>query len=203
MDPKDNFQGPFSTPTDHVEVTYMKALHNRLQYNCTDLYSSVAIPFGLSGRYKMTILVPAEGNGIEDVLEAMCGSGWSSLNKAPHEYVNLTIPKFKTDHSVNLIGILKKLGLAHALSPDAKYPHLLTEIPELAISTFRQKSNIDVSENGVEAAAATFAGFDTMPLDGLEEPTYKEFRADRNFVYVISASEDDIILFNGVYCGKK
>ena len=205
VDPDNNIDAPFtSSDGSKADVTYMKSPNNILKFFSTEDFRSVLIPFGERGQFNMTVLLPGPGRSIEDIVGLMQDGGWSSMNEAMSlEHVNVTIPKFETETSKGLKEVLSGIGLGEAMSPSATYPGMLLGAERISVSDIHQKTRIKVSENGIEAAAATYSTLGTANPGDNEEPTYVDFTADHSFVYVISTEEEKIVLFSGVFEGKK
>ena len=112
-------------------------------------------------------------------------------------YVNLSIPKFKTEYSVELNDTLKAIGIEKAFSEfDAEFKNMVDNYPmNIYIDKVLHKTYIDVNEAGTEAAAATAV---MMAGSGMP-PEPIDFIADEPFTYFIYDSENDEILFVGEY----
>ncbi len=110
----------------------------------------------------------------------------------------LSLPKFKTEYSMELIDALGALGVKAAFSPDAAdLKPMFTALPENAyISKVIHKTFIEVDENGTEAAAVTAVMVSTtsMPTD---QPVPVKF--DKPFTYFIRDDVSGEILFVGKY----
>lgn len=112
-------------------------------------------------------------------------------------YVNLSIPKFKIEYSVELNDTLKAIGIEKAFSEfDAEFKNMVDNYPmNIYIDKVLHKTYIDVNEAGTEAAAATAV---MMAGSGMP-PEPIDFIADEPFTYFIYDSENDEILFVGEY----
>lgn len=112
-------------------------------------------------------------------------------------YVNLSIPKFKTEYSVELNDTLKAIGIEKAFSEfDAEFKNMVDNYPmNIYIDKVLHKTYIDVNEAGTEAAAETAV---MMAGSGMP-PEPIDFIADEPFTYFIYDSENDEILFVGEY----
>ncbi|MEL4358728.1 MULTISPECIES: serpin family protein [unclassified Luteococcus] len=115
-------------------------------------------------------------------------TGWRAAD------VNLTVPVWKHEQSLNLVETLKQLGITH-LFPGQQVD--LTGIREepLAVSGVVQKTWIAVDEQGTEAAAATAA---MVGATSAEAPRERhELVLNRPFWYVIFDRQTATPLFVG------
>ena len=207
FDPKNTKKEAFTTESGNTQVPLMHQ-NVLINYLKNDTYSAVAIPYGNSCRWTMTVLLPEEGKNTSDVIAAMAEDGWrvgfTSL-MTPYE-VDLKLPRFETNTDTDdiddgLNGLMLKMGIRMAF--DGK----LAEIPNMCeergvyISKMRQKAAIKVNEEGSEAAAITIAEMDFTAAVGPIEYPKATFHANRPFVYFISEASSDVILFVGKYTG--
>jgi serpin B len=111
--------------------------------------------------------------------------------------VRLLLPKFGTDTRANLNDTLKASGMPLAFDVDLADFTGITAEDRLHIAAVIHQANIDVDEEGTEAAAATAVGMDTGGCTGPSPRTTKTLRLDRPFLYVIRDVETGAILFMG------
>ncbi|KAJ3624383.1 hypothetical protein MTP99_018009 [Tenebrio molitor] len=110
------------------------------------------------------------------------------------EYLNVILPKFRIETSINFKNILKNLGVQKIFdAKEADLSGVAGEKGDLIVSEVAQKTFIDVSEEGVEAAAATFV-IVTVPFSA-KFVTPKNFIADHPFIFYIKVK--DTIIFAG------
>ena len=124
------------------------------------------------------------------------------------------LPRFETasdtqklGNEEKLIGILKKMGIQRAFTPEGSEIPNMCESSDgmggmnLYISMMQQIAKIEVNEEGSEAAAVTIGGFENTCTG--PEPEYPKatFHANRPFVYVISEASSGVILFVGKFTG--
>lgn len=110
------------------------------------------------------------------------------------------LPKFELETELKLLDVLKAMGMTKAVDTANKDFSNMADCDKydgFYISDVIQKTYIKVDEKGTEASAVTGAlvcGTTSVQ----EKPKYKEFIADRPFVYVIRDINTDTILFMGV-----
>lgn len=208
FDPKNTKNETFTTEkgTAQQPMMHQTAL---IAYTHDDMFSAVRIPYG-NGMWNMTVLLPEEGKSTDDVIGEMAEKGsflttYLNVPMVPYE-VDLKLPKFDTTSDTDqlegkLIGLLQQMGIKLAFDPyNAQIPNMCEE-GNAYVNMMRQKATIKVNEEGSEAAAVTVAGMAVNSVGPKEYPK-ATFHANRPFVYVITETSSDIILFVGKYAGN-
>lgn len=108
--------------------------------------------------------------------------------------VDIEMPEFTFDSTMNLYNVLSELGYDDILK--ASYSKLVTD-DVLSISTILQKAKIDVNREGTEAAAVSVIMMDATAVISEDMPEYKTVRLDRPFAFMIYDFANDDILFMG------
>ena len=181
----------------------VKMMHQKDRFNLGGiggLCSALTLPYG-NQAYRMTILLPYEGESLADLIDALDADAWKSLQMSGLE-VDVKIPSFETEFTITLKDILQEMGIKRAFgvggSPDFS---AMTSYP-IFISDVLHKAKIKVDEEGSEAAAVTDIIFYTGAANpGATAPTY-EFHADRPFLYVITEVSTGAIYFIGQFTGR-
>lgn len=110
------------------------------------------------------------------------------------------LPKFELDTELKLLDVLKAMGMTKAVDRANKDFSNIADCDKYEgfyISDVIQKTYIKVDEKGTEASAVT--GVMAGGIDSVQEkPKYKEFIADRPFIYVVRDINTDTILFMGI-----
>ncbi|MBQ7827403.1 MAG: serpin family protein, partial [Clostridia bacterium] len=131
------------------------------------------------GDYSFAALLPNEGTDIYDYIAGLSGDGLrKTLDKAKSTKVHAYLPKFESDYSISLNGILSDMGMPTAFSMEADFSGI-SDI-ETFISEVLHKTHITVDENGTKAAAVTSV---ENTYKGVDDSYY--VRLDRPFVYMI------------------
>ena len=169
----------------------MMSQTTELDYTENDLFQAVRLPYG-NGAFQMTLFLPREGKTIADVLASMNGHNWQF--KSNDEYmVNLKMPRFKTENTLNLVKVMSDLGMPTAFSGAAEFPYFGNR--SVFIGDMFQKAVINLDEEGTEAAAITVI----VPVESM--PIEVNFHANRPFFYIISERSTSAIFFIGQYMG--
>ena len=126
------------------------------------------------------------------------------LSTKKQTLVELELPKFKFDQTLNLVEILKGLGVKKVFnSRDCDdFEGIFQDQKEGYVSSFIHKVCIDANEVGVEAAAVSVIR--VKKSKRARTPNEKvSLRFNRPFLFFIVEEDSKLILFSGVYRGHK
>ncbi|HEU6448424.1 MAG TPA: serpin family protein [Verrucomicrobiae bacterium] len=183
-----------------IEPVPMMGKSKSFEYLETDGFQAVKLPYS-GGRLEMILVLPATDSGPQKVLAEFSGKDWqeSFLAKFSNRDGFLAFPKFKLDYEITLNDALKAIGMKRAFSAGADFS-AMTEEP-LFISEVKQKSFVDVNEEGTEAAAVTTV---TMVASvAIRKPPPFQMIVDRPFLFLIEDRETQTILFMGIVADPK
>lgn len=118
------------------------------------------------------------------------------------EKIEVHIPKFTQRKNIDLIPMLKKLGVTHLFDKRSKLDGMLSDPEKFRawVSTMIHEAVVIVDEEGTEAAATTVAVVQYECLSIERDPIV--FYANRPFVYYIKHLPTDTLLFVGDYHGN-
>ena len=155
----------------------------------------VELPYG-GGAYAMTILLPKPGKSVRDLVASLSGEAWqTAIAGATAREVELQMPKFKLRWEAVLNDALQSLGMELAFQGGrADFTRMSSEGKLLYISRVKQKSYVDVHEEGTEAAAVTSVEIRVVCTCGPQV-----IRIDRPFVFAIRERLSGTILFLGKF----
>ena len=172
---------------------FMK-LQRKFSYMAGDGFQAVKLPYA-DGEMSMTVVLPDENLGLEDFKRTLSTENWGLFLTAFNEREGtILLPKFKMEYETELNGALEALGMPSAFTESADFSHMVEGDANLFISTVKQKTYIDVNEEGTEAAAVTGVqvGVTSAPADG---PFHMEM--NRPFFLMITDEETGVVLFVG------
>lgn len=180
------------------KLQMMHGMGMPVRYMAGERFSMVSMPFRTGDQeteaYSMQIVLPNPGVSVDDVLRGMTGASWkTALSALVPGQVDLKIPKFEVETEQVLNSVLSEMGISKLFS-GADYSYMWT--PAASLSMIKQLARISIEEKGAEAAAVSVGTFETSPAPGED---YRQFYADRPFLYVISARNTRAILFLGCY----
>ena len=157
------------------------------------------LPIG-NGNYSMTLLLPAEGKTVKDML---AGLKASDLRQMPfsQEEVDMAIPVFKTTAETNLIPLLKGMGMKKVFNKDESQLTRMVKdsLNPLYVSLMKQNTQLGINEEGTEGSAVTIG--ELMAGANIDR-TINYFHATRPFAYFISDKGSGAILFMGMFAGE-
>jgi len=138
----------------------------------------------------MVVLLPRKGlRALECDLTTETLAGWLS---AMHQMeIELFLPKFKFQSKFYLKETLKTMGMHDAFDERADFS-AMTGRKDLYIGKVIHQADIEVNEEGTEAAAAT-----AVVMQRKSAPQRVVFRADHPFIFLIRHKPTGTILFMG------
>jgi serine protease inhibitor len=165
--------------------------YSEYDYFETDGFQAVDLPYA-DGWFSMTIILPKEGIGIDQVIEGCDQATWAAWMDGfqPHEG-RIQIPKFEIEYEESLNTALKKMGMGIAFGDGADFSRI-TGGRDLYISSVRHKTYVRVDEAGTEAAAVTIVDMRDTSI-----PDVFEMRVDRPFLFAIREHHSGTVLFVG------
>lgn len=156
----------------------------------------VDIPFG-NGGYAFTVIMPNGSKTLDqligefnnDKLQAILANEPAATSE-PH-YISLKMPKFNFSYKQDMNDRLSTMGMKRAFTESAELPNLFEENLPLSVSKVKQKTFVQIDENGGEAAAVTSVEIIVTSTG----PGY--ITIDRPFLFLIREKNSNTILFMG------
>ncbi len=155
-------------------------------------FQAVVLPYR-DGRLAMAVVLPDGPLAALGPALAAGGLRGPLAGTARHQ-VTLALPKFRLETALDLIPVLRRLGVRQAFTADADFGGI-TDAARLAVSAVAHKAYIDVDEQGTEAAAATAVSF--RPLAAFRPPPPVTMTVDRPFLFAIVHTPTGLPLFLG------
>lgn len=175
------------------EVQLMK-LDKKLAYLENNHFQAVSLPYGNNEEMSMNVFLPKDDLNIEDFKKLLTNEHWQQWKSG---FVNkqgtILLPKFQLAYEVVLNDALQKLGMNEAFTTNANFSKMIKENDQVFLNEVKQKTVIDVSEEGTEAAAATSVKVKTGGEPSA--PFYME--VNRPFFVAITDNTTGTILFMG------
>ena len=188
-----NTQDTFHAPNGDKTVTFMNKKLAQMYYYYGDNFSAVAL--SLKNGSRMWFILPDEGYTTADVLadgqytQMVLQQDWENEKWMK---VNLSVPKFDVNSTMNLRGGLQEMGVTDVFNEGAANFSAITGDVPIFLTAANQSVRVQIDEEGVKAAAyIEFPG--AMSPEPPEEII--DFILDRPFIFAITT--DNIPLFMG------
>ncbi len=185
FDKSENYLDDFNGIVEDVE--YMKHTIDSRYYSCDEY--EIVFDFFKNGN-SIQYILPKTGTGVDDLLET------DILNVVIEAYsdveATISVPKFSTQSKYDLNETLESMGCGRMFTALAEFGGI-SDIP-LIVSYVKQDAGIELTEEGVKAAAVTAIG---ITESSVGPGSHIEIVLDRPFIYVIRDS-NAVPLFVGV-----
>jgi serpin B len=181
------------TETEHVDVPTMSQEGKFQTAGIKEPRATlIEMPY-FGGDLAMVIILPQAFDGLAEIEAALTpeklNSWLSELDKAIPDKTWVHLPRFTTRQSVDLIPVLRSLGIVSAFDDTADFSGM-DGTKQLFLTCALQRAFVEVNEQGTEAAAVTH--FWGGPNGG--PPS---FYADHPFLFLIRDRGSGTILFLG------
>jgi serine protease inhibitor len=182
---------PFTLPDGSELVVPTMQRLDPMRYAEGEGWQAVELPY-VGERLAMWVLVPSGDGAPADVLtpEVLAAVG----DRLTQGVVDLHLPRWDFDTDVDLIPVLRGLGMEAPFDPGAADFSGITD-RGIWIGDAIHRATITVDEWGTEAAAVTGLGFATSGIG--PPPPDAVIHADRPFAFVILDTREGTPLFLG------
>jgi len=187
----------FHLSNDGEKQVPMMRQSRTFSYEEGDDFQAVRLPYA-GDRLQMYLFLPATNSSPQKLLAHLDSENWHNkkLPQFSDRKGTLVFPKFKLDYDVLLNNSLEALGMKRAFVEGGADFSQMVDNDNLFITMVKQKSFVDVNEEGTEAAAVTTV---TMSDSIAFEPQKPfEMIVDRPFLFVIADDQTKSVLFMGV-----
>jgi serpin B len=161
-------------------------------YGNTD-FRCVELPYG-NGAFSMMVFLPEGESSLDDLVAELdaeaCDKAVEGLREGA---VMLKLPRWKQECEFDLVEPMENLGVRRIFGNGSLAG--INDDPRLAVSGIRQKTFVEVAEEGTEAAAVTVVEVEYTSAGPGSGPI--PFIADRPFLYLIRERSTGAILFMG------
>ncbi len=189
-----NTEQTFYGKEHEVTATFMNTTNVGDAYFWGDSYGAVNLH--LEDGSKMWLILPNEDVDTNTVLQSedLWNMLYTQYENQKKMKINLSVPKFKVDASMELKDLLGSLGLSTTMGKNANFSALIPD-HQLEVGSVAHAATVEIDEEGIAAAAFTvIADRDTGTVITEEEI---DFVLDRPFIFIIESS-DGLPLFAGV-----
>jgi serpin B len=163
-------------------------------YREDETFQAVELPYA-GGDVSMDVFLPK--GGLDEFLRTFTAENfeqWTGRMKTRQtRRGTLELPRFKLQNEYNLKPILAAMGMPLAFTPQADFSGISSE--RLYISWVKQKTYVDVNEEGTTAAAVTGIGARASMI--VREPPPFRMVVDHPFLVALRERKTGLILFLG------
>jgi serpin B len=176
----------YVSPSQWVNAPMMEQVEG-VRYYQDNHFQAVELPY-LNSNLTMVVLLPKIPGPV-----ALTSAELSAvLGGLTPSWVDVKLPKFKLDLTLNLAPLLEHLGMVDAFSPGAADFSGIDGATDLSIGSATHEAVVEVNETGTVAAGATVV---TITTSVAFNPIL--FQADHPFVFLIRDTNSASILFLG------
>ncbi len=181
---------PFFTSAEaEVQADFMMQTGD-FPYARLDGVQLLELPY-VGAELSMVLLLPNEREGLADLEKTLTAERLAEWLEALDEHlVRVQVPRFAMSTRFDLAETLEALGMTDAFQGNVADFSGMNGNRELFISAVITEANIDVTEEGTEAAGATAVVMKRAAMPPL-------FKADHPFLFLIRHHESGSVLFLG------
>ena len=163
-----------------------------LPYYADPYLQCVEMPYG-NQAFSMVAVLGKNGMNIDELIEYLDNDKWQNIvNNLYAQNIRLKLPRFKIECELPLNKPVMNVGIQRIFGGGLWN---ISEDVHLFVSEIKQKTFVEVNEEGTEAAAVTVIQIDRTSFVGGDGPI--PFFADRPFLYLIKEKSTGAILFIG------
>ncbi|MGD1086857.1 MAG: serpin family protein [Verrucomicrobiota bacterium] len=164
----------------------------KLAYFENASFQGAILPY--AGRQiSLVVLLPKES--LDKFLQELTPENWEQwMGQFRSRQGTVELPRFKLENTYDLKDELRAMGMTRAFTTEADFSGISDE--RLLISWVKQKTFVEVNEEGTEAAAVSGIGISAMSVQARPEPPFRMI-VDRPFYAAIRDNQTGTILFHG------
>jgi serine protease inhibitor len=188
FDPRRTSAEEFTRADGSTRTVQMMRADRTMSVLFADGFSAVELPYG-NGRFGMVLMLPDEGVATAEVAARLGAESWAEwIGGFRDQRVVLGVPRMKLDWEASLNRALIGMGMGLAFG-DGAHDFTAMSPANPWIGEVKQKTHLEVDEEGTTAAAATSVAMPTSMAP--------ELRFDRPFLLAIHDHATRTVLFVG------
>jgi serine protease inhibitor len=191
FDPKLTRDLPFTLGNGQTVNHPRMSRTGEFQYFENDSFQAIRLPYA-GGEVSMDVFLPKKN--LDDFLQNLTPQNWHDWTmQLSSRRGTVELPRFKLENAYDLKKVLQAMGMTDAFDRNADFAGVSDQ--RLYIDWIKQKTYVDVNEQGTVAAAVTGTGMMAMAVHRAEAP----FRmiVDRPFFLAIRDDPTGALLFLG------
>lgn len=190
FDPKLTRDLPF-TMADGQTISHLRMSRTgEFEYYENDSFQEVRLPY--AGEASLSVILPRKN--LDDLLPKLTLKNWQDWSAQLHlRKGTVELPRFKLNNTYDLNAVLEALGIRLAFSRQADFSGMSPQ--PLHIGWVKQKTFVEVNEQGTVAAAVTGIGMESLLVR--REPPPFHMVVDRPFLVALRENQTGLLLFLG------
>ncbi|MCL2726925.1 MAG: serpin family protein [Bacteroidales bacterium] len=194
FDKKDTKQDDFTKADGQKVRINMMEQTTALPYYADQNVQCVEMPYG-NHAFSMVVILGNDNMNIDQLVEYLDNDTWHNIvENLYNRNIHLKLPRFKIECEMNLNEPVKQTGMQRIFCFLKEFDNICSGA-DLAVSKIKQKTFVEVNEEGTEAAAVTSIEIIETISSPPSGPT--QFFANRPFLYLIKEKSTGAILFMG------
>ena len=184
------------TKTNQQKIkAYMMTQRSWMHYYTDQHLQCVELPYG-NLAFSMIAILPSENTNINRLIDHLPQVNWQSIvDNMRLQFVWLKLPRFKIEYELPLNQPVMNLGMKQIFNQRNANLANIADVP-LHVSNIKQKTFVEVNEEGLETPAPT--AIDVLAFGkARKEPYPIHFFADRPFLFLIRENSTGVILLIG------
>ena len=175
--------------------TAMMWQNEKFRYSYDETFCMAEFPYG-NEAFSMVVVLPDEGQKLDEVLDKLTFDYWKELNEnACEQELSVCFPRFELKYKKDLVDDMCAMGMKDAFDADMADFSAMSSSP-LFLGLLGQYTYIKVDEKGTEAAAVTVGGMLDAAAPG-PSTDILPFHMNRPFAFIIKEKSTGAILFMG------
>lgn len=167
----------------------------KFRYSYDETFCMAEFPYG-NEAFSMVVVLPDEGQKLDEVLDKLTFDYWKELNEnACEQKLSVCFPRFELKYKKDLVDDMRAMGMKDAFNADMADFSAMSSSP-LFLGLLDQYTYIKVDEKGTEAAAVTVGGMLDAAAPG-PSTDILPFHMNRPFAFIIKEKSTGAILFMG------
>lgn len=193
FDKKQTADYPFNLTSGKQKQHPMMSQTGDYKYYENEQFQAVNLPYGRDGKISFYLFLPKQNSSLKTFNQNLDAGKWEQwMTQFRKQEGFIRLPRFKMDYDVTLNDALTALGMGEAFSNNANFSEMGKN---LAISSVKHKTFVEVNEEGTEAAATTSVGI--VATSAVQKPEPFRLIVDRPFFCVIRDNQTGSVLFMG------
>jgi serpin B len=186
-------QDNFTKTDNQTKKVNMMEQTATLPYYADEHLQCVEMPYG-NQAFGMVAILPSNDTNIEQLIEYLDDTAWQNVvDNLREREVWVKLPRFKIECELPLNEPVFNAGMKQIFIGGFEN---ISDM-DLFVSKIKQKTFVEVNEEGTEAAAVTVVEVMANSIGPGTPPQPIPFFADRPFLYLIKEKSTGVILFIG------